>query len=114
MPQIFVASDGTGRTAQQAVAAALTQFEDQPVEIIRFREIRSQEQVRNLVKYAAEVKALIVHTLVTDKLREHLIRMARLHNVETLDLMGPLLDRLSDQLSSHPSESWSSRIFAST
>jgi regulator of PEP synthase PpsR (kinase-PPPase family) len=103
MPQIFVASDGTGRTAEQAVNAALTQFSDQQVDIRRFSEIRSIPQVHELVLSAAETRAMIVHTLVSDELREELFRVARLHNVETVDLMGPLLDHLSDQLASHPS-----------
>lgn len=104
MPQIYVASDGTGQTAEQAVNAALTQFPAQQVEISRFREVRDIRQVQELVLAAASEHAMIVHTLVSDKLREELFRVARVHNVETVDLMGPLLDRLSDQLASNPSE----------
>jgi [pyruvate, water dikinase]-phosphate phosphotransferase / [pyruvate, water dikinase] kinase len=104
MAQIFVASDGTGRTAEQAVQAALTQFDREHVEIRRFSEIRSKEQIRHLVMEAQKASAFIVHTLVTDKLRELLLKSARIHNVETIDLMGPLLDRLSDHLATHPSE----------
>ncbi len=104
MAQIFVASDGTGKTAEQAVNAALTQFSKEKVKIRRFSEIRSSEQIRQLILEAKKASAFIVHTLVTDKLRELLLRTARLHNVETIDLMGPLLDRLSDHLATHPSE----------
>jgi regulator of PEP synthase PpsR (kinase-PPPase family) len=103
MPLIFVASDGTGRTAEQAVNAALTQFQDQKVDIRRFSEVRSTSQVHELVLSAAEAHAMIIHTLVSDTLREELFRVARLHNVDTVDLMGPLLDHLSDQLASNPS-----------
>jgi regulator of PEP synthase PpsR (kinase-PPPase family) len=103
-PQIFVASDGTGRTAEQAVNAALTQFQGLQVEISRFSDIRSLIQVHELVKRAKAVRAMIVHTFVADKTREEMFRVARLHDVETVDLMGPLLDRLSDHLSSNPSE----------
>jgi regulator of PEP synthase PpsR (kinase-PPPase family) len=104
MYQIFVASDGTGRTAEQAVKAALMQFANKDVEINRYSEIRTILQVHLLVKQAAEAKAFIVHTLVTDKLREEMHRVARVHNVETIDLMGPLLDRLTDHLDTAPSE----------
>jgi len=102
--QIFVASDGTGRTAEQAVRAAMTQFEGQRIEILRFSDIRTYQQIQELVKQAVSIKAFIVHTLVSDKLREELFRVARLHDVETIDLMGPLLDRMSDQFSVDPSE----------
>jgi len=104
MHQIFVASDGTGRTAEQAVRAAMTQFPDQDIEILRFSDIRTNLQIQQLVQQAIEMKAFIVHTLVSDKLREELFRVARLHDVETIDLMGPLLDRMSDQFSVNPSE----------
>ncbi len=104
MHQIFVASDGTGRTAEQAVRAAMTQFAGQEIEILRFSDIRDNQQIKELVRQAIEKKAFIVHTLVSDKLREELFRAARLHDVETIDLMGPLLDRMTDQFSINPSE----------
>jgi regulator of PEP synthase PpsR (kinase-PPPase family) len=99
-----VASDGTGRTAEQAVRAAMTQFQDQEVDIVRFADIRTNVQVHELVQQAIREKAFIVHTLVSDKLREELFRVARQHNVETIDLMGPLLDRMTDQFATNPSE----------
>ena len=101
---IFVASDGTGRTAEQAVRAAMMQFAGQEVEIQRFSEIRDNIQIQELVLEAIHKKAFIVHTLVSDKLREELFRVARLHDVETIDLMGPLLDRMSDRFAVDPSE----------
>jgi regulator of PEP synthase PpsR (kinase-PPPase family) len=104
MHQIFVASDGTGRTAEQAVRAAMTQFAGQEIEILRFSDIRDNQQIQQLVRQAIEKKAFIVHTLVSDKLREELFRAARLHDVETIDLMGPLLDRMTDQFATNPSE----------
>lgn len=104
MHQIFVASDGTGRTAEQAVRAAMTQFAGQNIEILRFSDIRTNLQIQQLVRQAIEMKAFIVHTLVSDKIREELFRVARLHDVETIDLMGPLLDRMSDQFSANPIE----------
>jgi [pyruvate, water dikinase]-phosphate phosphotransferase / [pyruvate, water dikinase] kinase len=102
--QIFVASDGTGRTAEQAVRAAMMQFANQEIEILRFSDIRTPLQIHQLVQQAIGKRAFIVHTLVSDKLREELFRVARLHDVETIDLMGPLLDRMSEQFAVNPSE----------
>ncbi len=104
MSTIYVISDGTGSTAQQAVTAALTQFKGSDPEIKRFGDILDVEQVMQIVKRAKAEKAIIIHTLVTDKLREELVRLTRIHNVESIDLMGPLLHRLSDHLSVDPSE----------
>ena len=66
--------------------------------------MRTAGQIRALVKEAKSAGAFIVHTLVTDRLREDLFKTARLQNVDTIDLMGPLLDQLSDQLASSPKE----------
>lgn len=102
MPNIFVISDGTGKTAEQALEAALVQFDRSRVEIETFSEVRTYDRVHEVVEEAAEANAFIVHTLVTDKLREELIRYGRQMNVETIDLMGPLLQRLSDHLATDP------------
>jgi len=66
--------------------------------------MRTPAQVRGAVGRAAEREALVVHTLVTDELRRAVIEEGRLRNVPTIDLMGPLLDRLSHHLAVSPSE----------
>jgi len=104
MPTIYVISDGTGRTAQQAVKAALTQFKGSNPEIKRYGNILDTKHVEWIVAHAKAENAIIIHTLVTDKLREELVKLARIHHVEQIDLMGPLLHRLSDLLSTNPSE----------
>lgn len=102
--RVFVVSDGSGSTAERVVQAALTQFRGAPVVTEVRPAVRSEEQVQQVVQEAAEVEACIVHTLVLDELREEMLRAGRFHNVETIDLMGPLLARLSQQLSVTPAE----------
>lgn len=98
---VFAVSDGTGTTAERVLRAALTQF-PQEVEIRRFGEIRTAEQIREVVREAAHARALIVHTLVSADLRQAMFDEGRRHHVHTLDLMGPLLERLSDLLGTPP------------
>jgi len=104
MYYIIVVSDGTGRTAQQALDAALTQFEDTYVEIIIKSSVRSKLQVLEIVEEALQKKAFIVHTLVSDEIRSLMLNTARRLNIETIDLMGPFLMRLSQQFLNTPSE----------
>ena len=104
MYRVFVVSDGTGATAEQALNAALTQFAGEEVTVERRPLVRTEEQVRRAVQEAAQAGGFLVHTLVSDRLREAMLRAGRLHNVETIDLMGPLLARLSQQLSISPAE----------
>ncbi len=104
MYRVFAVSDGTGRTAERALIAALTQFAGTDVEIERRADVRSEEQVRQVVEDAAQVGGFIVHTLVSDNLRKAMLHAGRKRNVETIDLMGPLLARLSQQLAASPTE----------
>jgi regulator of PEP synthase PpsR (kinase-PPPase family) len=101
---VFVVSDGTGETAERVLKAALAQFEGAAVKVERRPEVRTEEQVRQTVQEAARSAGLIVHTLVSDELRDAMAREGRLQNVETIDLMGPLLARLSRQFAVSPAE----------
>jgi regulator of PEP synthase PpsR (kinase-PPPase family) len=100
----FVVSDGTGRTAERALNAALTQFGDVRIDVVRVQNVRTREEVFRVVREAAAAKAFIIHTLVTDELRGDILRIGRQHNVETIDLMGTLLGRLSELFSVSPAE----------
>ncbi|RMG42800.1 MAG: kinase/pyrophosphorylase [Methanobacteriota archaeon] len=104
MHTIFVVSDGTGRTAFQAIEAALTQFPDVEVDIKVRPGIRTETQVMEIIVEASDVNGIIVHTIVTHKLRDFLRMNARLHNVDVIDIMGPLLAQLSHHFANSPSE----------
>jgi regulator of PEP synthase PpsR (kinase-PPPase family) len=104
MNRVFVVSDGTGETAERVLKAALAQFEGVAVKIERRSEVRTEEQVCQVVHEAAQAGGFVVHTLVSDELRDEMVREGRLQNIETIDLMGPLLARLSQQFAVSPSE----------
>jgi [pyruvate, water dikinase]-phosphate phosphotransferase / [pyruvate, water dikinase] kinase len=104
MYQVYVVSDGTGRTARQALNAALTQFPGINLEVIIHPDVLSAVKVKEIVDEAQKSGALIIHTLVTDSLRELIIRESHIKNVEAIDLMGPLLARLSSQFIHEPSQ----------
>ena len=104
MPNIFIMSDGTGRTATQILDAALTQFDQLETEINVRPGIGSEAQILAVIAEAREAGGFIVHTVVSGKLREYIRRTGRLHSVETIDLMGPLLAQLSDKIADRPSE----------
>jgi len=101
---IYIVSDGTGRTAEQALNAALIQFPEVKVNLIRKAKVRTEQKVNRVIHEAGKNSGFIVHTLVTDKLREVMLRSGRKHNVDTVDLMGGLLGRLSEKFSASPTE----------
>lgn len=95
MNRIFVVSDGTGRTAEQALNAALLQFPEPHPEIVLRGGIVNINQIEPVVMEAAMERSFIVHTLVSESLRTELARISRIHNVTAIDLMGPMLSRLA-------------------
>lgn len=104
MQHVFVVSDGSGGTAEQMLEAALTQFQHIEVTVHRWAEVREDSQILEVVEAAAAKEGLIMHTIVSQKLRTALKDYGRLHTVETIDLMGPLLAQLAHQFEHTPSE----------
>lgn len=84
MGHIFIISDGTGKTAEQAMNAALTQFSETEVIITKYSDVRTQEQVQQIINSAKQMGAFIVHTVVSTELRHLILQTGRLHNVETI------------------------------
>lgn len=99
---VFVISDATGATGQRVVQAALAQFASAKVEVELKPGVRKARVVRQLVKEAAQVGGTIVHTLALPKLRAVMVEEGRARHVITIDLMGPLVARLSEALELAP------------
>ena len=104
MFNVFIVSDGTGWTAEQMLRAALTQFPKIRVKYEKRQAIFTKEAVKKVIKEASEVNGIIIHTFVSDNIRDYLICESRIMNLETIDLMGPLLSRLSHYFSVTPME----------
>jgi hypothetical protein len=99
---IFVVSDATGLTAERVVSAALAQFEPDVAGVVRFPHVRTEAEVQEIVHRAARERGIIVHTLAITALREIMLEEGRHYQVDTIDLMGPLLTRLSTRLRISP------------
>lgn len=100
--RIYTVSDATGATAERVVKSALVQFDAEDVEIIRIGDLRTKEQVSQVIAEAAKNKGIIVHTLVSEELRHLMVSEGRLMDVTTIDIMGPLLVRLSEMFALKP------------
>ncbi len=101
---VFIISDGTGRTAKQALKAALVQFQNNTVKTYLRAYIRNEEQIIEVIKEAYKLKGLIIHTLVSKHLRHLILEKGRLFDVPTIDIMGPLLAQLSLHFENTPAE----------
>jgi regulator of PEP synthase PpsR (kinase-PPPase family) len=99
---VLVVSDGTGITGERVVRAALTQFEPESIEIERIAEVRDNESIIGAVVEAANRRATILFSLVSPDHRRRLLEEARRLHVGTIDLLGPILGRLSEVLKVSP------------
>jgi regulator of PEP synthase PpsR (kinase-PPPase family) len=102
MINIYAISDASGTTAERVVRAALVQFDERKIAITRFGGVRNAERIRQIITEAAQSGGFVVHTFVYEKLRRMILREGRSQNVVTIDLMGPLLARLSELLATPP------------
>ena len=95
---VFVASDGTGDTAEKVVRAAFRQFRGSLVHLRRFPNIARVEQLETVFKHAARKQGLVVTTLVQRDLREAAATLAIELDVQHTDLIGPLVSDLESYL----------------
>ncbi len=104
IPTIYIVSDGTGETASTMVQAAVIQFPDQEVNIVRCKNIRTEQQVESLIEQISEKGGFIVHTVVGPQLSKKIIEESAIKNIPSVDLLGPLLTELNQYLG-HSSDS---------
>jgi len=101
-PTILIVSGGVGASAEQIVYTVLAQFPDRTVNVFTTGNVRQREQIDQAVSQAVERRAMIVHTLVDDALRQYLLEQATLKDIRAVDLMGPLSTWLAQQLGQEP------------
>ena len=99
---IYVISDATGETGETVALAALSQFKKKNIIISRIGNVRTDEHIRSIVREVAEVHGLIVHTLVSDRLRRVLREEAHMYEILTIDIIGPMLETFSAYLGKSP------------
>lgn len=100
--KIFIVSGGTGRTAKISVKSTLTQFPDKETEIIQFSEIREIDKIKSILNDAKIHDAIIVHTFVEKELNEYIESESRKMGIETIDLMGDMINKFSIKFQEKP------------
>jgi regulator of PEP synthase PpsR (kinase-PPPase family) len=69
--KVIVISDGIGDTATEMTRAAITQFADKEIFFTRFKNVRTKEHIDAIFSDAANKHDLIVYTIVSPDLRNH-------------------------------------------
>lgn len=91
---IYIISDGTGETAATMIRAALVQYPDKEINLVRCKNIRTDAQVEPIVDECFERKGFIVYTVVSQQLRNKIRELAGSKGIPSIDLLGPILQSL--------------------
>jgi [pyruvate, water dikinase]-phosphate phosphotransferase / [pyruvate, water dikinase] kinase len=93
---VFTMSDSSGETAEAVARAVMVQFPPDTVSIYRLPQIRSSQQIPQLVREIAQKDlAIVAYTLVLPEYRETLEAEANKRRIPTIDLLGSLMNRVS-------------------
>jgi regulator of PEP synthase PpsR (kinase-PPPase family) len=101
MKTVFIVSDATGETAEKMVRAAALQFTE-PVQFRTYSRVRLESECEQIIEKAAEIKAFVVFTVVNAEERDLLAKLVDRYNVDAVDLIGALINKLGGFLSATP------------
>ncbi|MEA5091392.1 MAG: pyruvate, water dikinase regulatory protein [Acidaminococcaceae bacterium] len=90
-PIIYAVSDSIGDTSESVVKATVSQFAQEKFDIIRVPYVKNAEQVEKIVEEAKEHNAVVCYTIVSPEMRETMAQKAMEHDVEVVDILGPML-----------------------
>ncbi|WP_078391378.1 pyruvate, water dikinase regulatory protein [Shouchella patagoniensis] len=99
---VYIVSDSVGETAELVVKAAVSQFNGSNVELRRIPYVEDKGTIQEVVEIAQKAKALIAFTLVVPEVKEFLLASAKAANVETVDIIGPVLGKINQLTNEQP------------
>lgn len=91
---IYIVSDSTGETAATMIRAALVQYPQKDVSIVRCKNVRTEEQAERIVDECFERQGMIAFTMASRPLRVKLRELAAGKGIPAVDLLDPLLTTL--------------------
>lgn len=98
---VYIISDGTGETASTMTRAALVQYDQMDINIVRCKNVRTETQIESVINEAFEKKGIILHTMVSPSMRQKINEIASSKGLINVDLLGPLLGALDRYFGVH-------------
>ncbi len=99
---IYIISDGTGETAATMIRAALVQYQDAEINIVRSKNVRTETQLESVIADAFENQGIIIHTVVSPQLKQVIQEQSAAKGLLSVDLIGPLLQTLDEYFGGRP------------
>ncbi|PDW01949.1 pyruvate, water dikinase regulatory protein [Candidatus Viridilinea mediisalina] len=101
-PPLYIVSGGEGVVGSDVARLVLSQFDDVRVPVIVVPNVRTPEQVSEVVAQAEAAHGTILHTLMESTVRRDLVRKARACHVAEIDLVGTVLARVATVVGKEP------------
>lgn len=99
---VYILSDSIGETGEQVAKAAISQFNSGKYEVRRFPYVSETQQVDEILNEAKNERCIILFTIVIDSLRKYLIERASEYEIQTIDIMTPILDAMYNLIGIEP------------
>ncbi len=99
---IYLVGEGTGETINKIARASLAQFSREKVEIKKFFMLEDEKQITDIVRHAAQDKALVAFSIVHPPWRNFLIDEATAAGIWAIDVIGDFIVQLSIFLKEKP------------
>ncbi len=91
---IYILSDGTGETAATMIRAALVQYSNRDINIVRCKNVRTEAQTEALIEECFQQRGMIAYTVASPAMRTKIRELAAAKGIPYFDLLGPLLSTL--------------------
>ncbi|MFN8673160.1 MAG: pyruvate, water dikinase regulatory protein [Candidatus Sericytochromatia bacterium] len=102
---VFTMSDGTGQTAEGVALAAIRQFLPAEMKIVQecLPRIVNKQQIAQIMSAMTVYQpCIVVYTVVVPEFREKIEQEAKKYDIYTVDLINPIIDRISQMLGKKP------------
>ncbi len=100
--KVIIIADSTGETAETVMRAGLSQFGLKEVDIKKYAHVEDPEQIVAIIDRFKNTDCLIAFTIIMPELKETLRDEAKKYQLPIIDLMGPIIDRISHFLGITP------------
>lgn len=93
---VYILSDGTGETAATMIRAALVQYANKDINIVRCKNVRTEAQVESIIDECFERQGFIAYTVASPSMRKKIHELSSSKGIPSFDLLGPLLNTLDN------------------
>lgn len=99
---LFILSGGIGASGEQLARTVMAQFPGADISLRVFPKVYTVKQVKQILGEAITDNVIVAHTFVDPKLRQEVAELIREKDVSGIDLLGPLIENLTDRLEQEP------------